>query len=340
MNKRALITTAVCVVFLAALVFVLKFISVPNPLTSPKADFTRDTRPPGLEISLVGGFTEIIDFFKGVSFDEPHDIYIDAYGCIFVADAGADCIYKFDKDGNLMKTIGSSGSGGGEFNYPTAFCFDEKALYVADNMNHRVQILDGKNYSYVGEITLEENTYKRAEYYTSMTCGGTDELFLSGNFIMGDSCYTYRIDLDPIQLDQARAAKFQRIDGYLRYYGGTLYMVETYELKASQGSYMRVAGKHNLTSYTKGAPGLTYYFEFPLKYMPADFIIEDGLVYVLSMMHQTLDLFTLEGEYKGTLHQAGDISDFCYLEKDADGAFYISCPMDASVIRLVPNGGG
>ena len=210
MNKRALITTAVCVVFLAALVFVLKFISVPNPLITPKSDFTRDTRPPGLEISFVGGFTEITDFFKGVSFDEPHDIYIDAYGCIF----------------------------------------------VADNMNHRVQILDGKNYSYVSEIPLEENTYKRAEYYTSMTCGGTDELFLSGNFIMGDSCYTYRIDLDPIQLDQARAAKFQRIDGYLRYYGGALYMVETYELKASQGSYMRVAGKHNLTSYTKGAPGL------------------------------------------------------------------------------------
>ena len=148
-----------------------------------------------------------------------------------------------------------------------------------------------------------------------MTCGGTDELFLSGNFIMGDSCYTYRIDLSPIQLDQARAAKFQRIDGYLRYYGGTLYMVETYELKASQGSYMRVAGKHNLTS-NKNA-GACHYFD-SAEIHAGGFHSEDGLVYVLSMMHQTLDLFTLEANIR-YLHQAGDISDFYYLEKDDDG---------------------
>ena len=51
------------------------------------------------------------------------------------------CIYVFDQTGQLKNTIGSSGSGDGQFSYPCGITIKGDVLYVADGGNYRVQKL-------------------------------------------------------------------------------------------------------------------------------------------------------------------------------------------------------
>ena len=67
-----------------------------------------------------------------VAIHDSGDIYVGSYD---------DCIYVFDQTGQLKNTIGSSGSGDGQFFYPCGISIKGDVLYVADSGNHRVQKL-------------------------------------------------------------------------------------------------------------------------------------------------------------------------------------------------------
>jgi len=60
-----------------------------------------------------------------------------------VADSTRHCVYVYDGQDNLIKKIGSHGSGIGQFSEPCGVTFDcNGCLYVADRSNHRVQKFD------------------------------------------------------------------------------------------------------------------------------------------------------------------------------------------------------
>ena len=72
--------------------------------------------------------------------NEPKSVAIHDNGDIYVvSDDG--CIYVFDQTGQLKNTIGSSGSGDGQFSYPSGISIKGDVLYVADSSNNRVQKL-------------------------------------------------------------------------------------------------------------------------------------------------------------------------------------------------------
>ena len=72
--------------------------------------------------------------------NKPRCVAIHDNGDIYV---GSDdhCIYVFDQAGQLKNTIGSRGSGDGQFTYPHSISIKGDVLYVADGGNHRVQKL-------------------------------------------------------------------------------------------------------------------------------------------------------------------------------------------------------
>jgi len=79
-------------------------------------------------------------------FYQPNDVIVAPNGTIFVSEghgAGNNRIFKFSKDGKLIKTWGKLGTGPGEFDQPHALAFDSKGrLYVGDRNNNRVQVFD------------------------------------------------------------------------------------------------------------------------------------------------------------------------------------------------------
>ena len=71
----------------------------------------------------------------------PHGIAIHDSGDIYVACWSDDCIRVFDQAGQQKRTIGSSGSGDGQFYLPWGLFIKGDVMYVADHLNHRIQKL-------------------------------------------------------------------------------------------------------------------------------------------------------------------------------------------------------
>jgi len=70
-------------------------------------------------------------------------------GSIFVAEGHSSApgsvarLFKFSKDGRLIKSWGSFGSGPDDFNQPHALAMDSRGrLFVGDRGNNRIKILD------------------------------------------------------------------------------------------------------------------------------------------------------------------------------------------------------
>ena len=82
-------------------------------------------------------------------FWQPNDVLVAPDGSIFVAEGHASNptanarILKFDKTGKLLKTIGSYGTGDGQFDQPHALAMDSRGrLFVGDRSNNRIVIMD------------------------------------------------------------------------------------------------------------------------------------------------------------------------------------------------------
>jgi hypothetical protein len=92
---------------------------------------------------------------NGDNFNRPSDVTWDKAGNVYVADGFGtnNRIAKFTRDGNFVKTFGSTGSANGQFNGIRGLVSDAAGnLYVADAGNKRIQVLDGEG-TFKSQIT-------------------------------------------------------------------------------------------------------------------------------------------------------------------------------------------
>jgi hypothetical protein len=75
----------------------------------------------------------------------PTDVFVDAYGVLFVSERTGDTVKLYGSDGNLFRTLGGSGSALGRLNDANAFDVFEQFsdlagnLFIADTNNERIQ---------------------------------------------------------------------------------------------------------------------------------------------------------------------------------------------------------
>ncbi len=72
----------------------------------------------------------------------PQGMKIGDNGHIWVADTGNHRIQEFSTDGKFISAVGKAGSGEGEFNNPTGLALRENQVYVADNGNSRIVVIE------------------------------------------------------------------------------------------------------------------------------------------------------------------------------------------------------
>jgi len=102
-----------------------------GPYSVYVTDYTKVTKP---SKTLNNGGT--MGKLWGIAFGSKNGVWA-------VADNTECCVYMFDGLDNLIKKIGSYGSGVGQLNDPCGITFDcNDHLYVADYGNHRVQKFD------------------------------------------------------------------------------------------------------------------------------------------------------------------------------------------------------
>jgi hypothetical protein len=84
----------------------------------------------------------------------PSDVFVDAYGVLFVADVTGDFIYQYDSSGRIFRTLGRPGGQPGDLNRPMAIdVFDQYSglagnIFIADYGNSRVQRWNSYGYTY------------------------------------------------------------------------------------------------------------------------------------------------------------------------------------------------
>ena len=96
--------------------------------------------PNDLDVRSKRDYHTLCNAQQVIQCNRPLCVAIHDNGDIYV---GSDyhCIYVFDQTGQLKNTIGSSGSGDGQFSSPWGIFIKGDVLYVADHGNHRVQKL-------------------------------------------------------------------------------------------------------------------------------------------------------------------------------------------------------
>ena len=93
----------------------------------------------------------------------PWGIAFGKNGMWAAADQSNHCVYIFDGGDQLVRKIGSLGSGNGQFSCPAGVAFDsDDHLYVVDHNNHRVQkfTIDGKYLLQFGDKGSENGKLK------------------------------------------------------------------------------------------------------------------------------------------------------------------------------------
>ena len=106
-------------------------------------------------VGIISGIT------RGGLLSEPHGVTTDLRNRIIVADTGNNCIKIYDKNGFHKETIGSEGSGPGEFIRPEGVTTDsDDNIFVFDTGNKRVQVFK-KSGKYVFEFSSGEYSYER-----------------------------------------------------------------------------------------------------------------------------------------------------------------------------------
>jgi DNA-binding beta-propeller fold protein YncE len=83
---------------------------------------------------------------------------------LYVSDTMGHVVKVYDKDGNLLFTIGKHGAQDGEFNFPSYLTVDKNSrLYVVDAFNFRVQIFDseGKFIKKFGKLGDASGSFSR-----------------------------------------------------------------------------------------------------------------------------------------------------------------------------------
>ena len=92
------------------------------------------------DLEVKSDYTSLCDAQQVINLQDPYCVAIHENGDIYVG-TGDHHIYVFDQGGHLKNTIGSEGSGNGQFDGPCSISIKGKVMYIAEFGNHRIQKL-------------------------------------------------------------------------------------------------------------------------------------------------------------------------------------------------------
>ena len=92
----------------------------------------------GEDFSPIIPWTDSSDIYLQDTFDKPEDVVADEFGNMFVVDSEKNAVLKFSKNGDLILSFGTEGTGEKQFQNPKGIAYANKIVYVADTGNNRI----------------------------------------------------------------------------------------------------------------------------------------------------------------------------------------------------------
>lgn len=149
--------------FIAILDFILAFISM---------EFIKE------QFEHVYKSDYILEEWKIEKIGEPGGIFCNDEA-VLISDKKTDCIFEVDYAGNILKEVGGTGSGEGEFISPSAITMCNEKIYVLDQGNNRIQVLD-KELDYIEEIKLKNTQSTDPNYIPEVLSVNQESIYVTG----------------------------------------------------------------------------------------------------------------------------------------------------------------
>ena len=139
----------------------------------------------------------ILEEWKIEKIGEPGGIFCNDEA-VLISDKKTDCIFEVDYAGNILKEVGGTGSGEGEFISPSAITMCNEKIYVLDQGNNRIQVLD-KELDYIEEIKLKNTQSTDPNYIPEVLSVNQESIWVSILMIieiaLGMSVFTYSLNM-------------------------------------------------------------------------------------------------------------------------------------------------
>lgn len=243
---------------------------------------------------------------------------------ILVVDTAGNNILRFNYDGELIETVGSTGNGDGEFLYPRDLRACGDKLYLLDAKNMRIVVLS-QNLSFEKEISLEGlGTSGFTARHDSMAVLDENTIFLTSNndrkaFLLKDQKELITVE--------------EEFQGICAVGGGKAYIVQN---MVSTGGGNAETGNVFYAEYDEER-GLVKN-QLPYNNRPVDIVILGEDMYVLNGLYGAVERCDLNGDYNETLYKflktINDRFVFTQLAMDAEGNFYVADNYNHAIYKV------
>lgn len=259
--------------------------------------------------------------------DEPNGI-ICLEDSIMISDKASDAIIQMDYSGNLIKKIGKTGNGEGEFLSPGAIKEYNHEIYVLDQGNNRVQIFD-EQLNYVDKVDLINKKINDPDYVPQKMAVNEEGIYVTG------------MSLKEVVIDKYSNGDEEEIGanfiGSIASYQSEIYginsMVRFYDKKNDSFGAVTTAPEWLLSV---SGNKLKKVSELPYGFGITDFLIEDKKIICISGSGASVYSLGWNGEYKETLAIISGLEneENPQIDENNQGEYFIVMPKAKKIYRI------
>lgn len=273
------------------------------------------------EYKETNSFNIINTFGKDIKFNKAQGI---AYsnGKIFVSDSENDRVVILSKSGELLKVVGKSGNGQGEFIKPRGITADKDGnVYIVDSGNNRIEIFDLEG-NYKDELSVNEfsTPYKNSEYIRDVEIDNSKNLYVSTYAYYGERQCIYVYNSKKL----VKAIRCSA-SGLLSRCGNDIFFIADMELIKSGKERKLRPGKTYICKVTPEK--LENIYKLNDSSSPKSVCLYEKNYYILYKPMPSIDMFRSDFKYKETVflikwNSYDDYKGFTDMTVDEDGNFY------------------
>lgn len=256
---------------------------------------------------------------------EPTGIYC-REGDILITDGEKDCIYSVDFEGNVIRSAGTTGNENGKYLNPVAITAFEDQIYVLDQGNNRVQILD-QNLDYISEIALKNTSKTDPNYKPSMLVVNEKGIYVGG-YSLKAPVIDYYSEADKSEIGKNFAGALCSYDGEIYAVNG---LMRTYNKKTDSFGLNSLGAS---ALYKVSGDKLEKVVDFPRGLFIADVSAGENELTCVSLSGLSVFGIGWDGKYKHTIAQIKELENEEYpkISRDTCGNYYIALPESGKIV--------
>lgn len=255
---------------------------------------------------------------------------------MLISDHANDKIVLADYTGNIIQEVGITGNGPLEFMSPGEIIEYDNKIYILDEKNFRVQILD-EELNYIEEVKLIRADPDNPDFVYQHIAVDSKGIYASGFSFYSDQVHFYATgSTEPILIGK-------NFIGPIQNYKDNIYAINSYNKvygKADDTLSFRGSGGNRLLLIDEASRDFLLEEELPQLTSPSSFVIDENNIVMTSKANQSLLIYNredqslsrialMEGFDEEGLYAKGS-TDF---SSNNEGVYFVTSPVNGIIFK-------